>query len=189
MNELRSMGDHFQPPREKRREVEMRGYLVRSDNEIVDVRVLDLSYDGCGIDTPTQLVAGEEVKLSVLARGALTATVRWATPRSAGLIFATEPAARKEQARHAERVTVAAKLFLRRSSKLGYEVQALDLSCWGAKCEFVERPMIDEIVWIKLNGLEALEARVCWVEGFQTGLKFLRPIHPAVFDMLTQRLR
>ena len=48
--------------------------------------------------------------------------------------------------------------------------------------------MLDEIVWVKFEGLEALEAMVCWVDGFAAGLEFQRPVHPAVFDVLLQRL-
>ena len=42
---------------------------------------------------------------------------------------------------------------------------------------------------IKFEGLEAMDAEVCWVQGFQAGLRFERPIHPAVFDLLLARLR
>jgi hypothetical protein len=40
-----------------------------------------------------------------------------------------------------------------------------------------------------LDGLEALDAEVCWVDGHVAGLRFERTIHPAVFDLLLQRLR
>ena len=39
---------HLNPEREERRAVELRGYLVRADNQIVDFRVLDLSYERQG---------------------------------------------------------------------------------------------------------------------------------------------
>jgi hypothetical protein len=41
---------------------------------------------------------------------------------------------------------------------------------------------------LKFDGLEALEAEVCWVDGFVAGLQFDKPIHPAVFDLLLERL-
>ena len=43
--------------------------------------------------------------------------------------------------------------------------------------------------WVKVEGLEALEASVCWVEDFSAGIEFARPIHSAVFEMLVSRLR
>ena len=81
-----------------------------------------------------------------------------------------------------------AELSLRRSGQTNYRANVHDVSQEGCKVEFVERPMLDEIVWVKFEGLEALEARVCWVEGFAAGLELQRPVHPAVFNLLLQRL-
>ena len=81
-----------------------------------------------------------------------------------------------------------AELSLRRSGQTNYRANVHDVSQEGCKVEFVERPMLDEIVWVKFEGLEALEAMVCWVEGFAAGLEFQRPVHPAVFNLLLQRL-
>ena len=50
-------------------------------------------------------------------------------------------------------------------------------------------PRVGERMLIKLEGLEVLDSEVCWVHGFVAGLRFERPIHPAVFDLLVQRLR
>ena len=33
-----------------------------------------------------------------------------------------------------------------------------------------------------------LEANVCWVDGFTAGLSFEKPMHPAVFELLVERL-
>jgi hypothetical protein len=173
--------------REDRREVEMRGYLVRANNEIVDVRVLDLSYDGCGIETVVPLVEGELVKLSVLGRGAVTATVRWYSARKAGLVFSARKTAIGAPKR-AARKPIMTEALLRRAGKLAFRVNAFDLSIAGCKCEFVDRPSIRERLWIKFPGLESVEAEVCWVSGFNVGLKFCQPIHSAVFDLLIERL-
>ena len=43
--------------------------------------------------------------------------------------------------------------------------------------------------WIKFEGLEPLEAEVCWVKGFLTGVRFAKPIHPAVFERILGNLR
>jgi hypothetical protein len=42
---------------------------------------------------------------------------------------------------------------------------------------------------LKLAGLEVLDAETCWVEGYVAGLRFEKPIHPAVFDLLLHRLQ
>jgi hypothetical protein len=79
-------------------------------------------------------------------------------------------------------------VILRRTGQPNYRVRAFDASPYGCKLEFVERPRLDELVWVKFDGLEALEASVCWIEGHAVGLEFSRPIHPAVFENLRSRL-
>ena len=41
---------------------------------------------------------------------------------------------------------------------------------------------------LRLEGLEALDAEVCWVSDFIAGLRFEKTFHPAVFDLLVKRL-
>lgn len=84
---------------------------------------------------------------------------------------------------------MAAIVSLRRAGQLKYTVRVHDASQHGCKVEFVERPQVGEQVWIKFDGMEALEAEVCWIEGFDAGLNFARPIHPAVFEQLMTRIR
>ncbi len=83
---------------------------------------------------------------------------------------------------------MAAEVSLRRSGQNNYRANVHDVSQNGCKVEFVERPMLDETVWVKFEGLEALEAIVCWVDEFAVGLEFQRPVHPAVFEVLLERL-
>ena len=90
--------------------------------------------------------------------------------------------------RKSARIGLEAEVSLRRSGQKTYRANVHDVSREGCKVEFVERPMLDETVWVKFEGLEALEAMVCWVEGFSVGLEFQRPVHPAVFEVLLQRL-
>jgi hypothetical protein len=86
------------------------------------------------------------------------------------------------------RVGLSAEITLRRAGHNNYRVKILDVSPDGCKAEFVERPELDERIWVKFEGLDALEAMVCWVRGFEVGLEFEHPIHPAVFEMLVSRL-
>ncbi len=80
-------------------------------------------------------------------------------------------------------------MSLRRLGQNNYRVAVKDLSVEGCKVELVERPRIGEHVLIKFDGLEALGAEVCWVEGFVAGLRFENAIHSSVFNLLLQRLR
>ena len=171
-------------PRKERRHVEVKGYIIRVNKAIVDVKLIDLSYDGCAISTDVPLMPGEKVKLSALGRGATAATVRWYKGRKAGLLFQSEPISKQQWPRKAERLPIQAVASLRRTNRPTYRVTLFDITCYGCKTEFIERPQIYERVWIKFDGLESIESTVCWIEGFTLGMMYENPIHPAVFDML-----
>ena len=171
-----------------RRLVELRAYGVRASEEIVDMKVMDLCYDGCRVEASTPLALGEVISLSVLGRGgAQKARVRWCDGRNAGLLFETGERT-DYQARQSERISVVAKLLIRRPGRVSYGVTVYDVSRFGARCEFVERPAISDRVWLKFDNLEAHASTVRWVEGSTMGLEFARPLHPAVFELLLQRL-
>ena len=91
--------------------------------------------------------------------------------------------------RKSERVEIAAMARLRRRGHHNFTVKAYDLSPEGCKLEFLERPELEETVWVKFDGLELLQARVCWIEDLKVGIEFVRPLHPAVFETLAARLR
>lgn len=176
------------PERDERRPVELSAYVIRPNKKIVDVKVVDLSYDGCAVRTFEALVPGEKVKLSVLGRGAVNAVVRWYRSRKAGLRFEADVTAKTHWPRKAERVQVDGEVSLRRSGGISYRVPTMDVTRFGCKCEFVDRPAIYERLWVKLDGLESIEAIVCWVEESRLGLMFKAPLHPAVFDMMLVRM-
>lgn len=91
--------------------------------------------------------------------------------------------------RRSDRVQLNASVFLRRSGQLSYRVRVFDASLHGCRVEFVERPSLDERLWVRFDGLQLLEAEVCWVDGFAAGLSFAQPIHPAVFSNLIAGLQ
>lgn len=175
--------------RPDRRSVQLRAYIVRGDNEILDVFVDDLSYTGCSVQTDTVLVPGETVLLSVLGRGGGKALVRWYKDRIAGLEFEFEELSRERVQRSAERTPLDAEVTVRRISHLGYRVKIYDASPAGCRCEFVERPEIGERIWVKFDGLESIECKVRWIKNSEAGLEFSRPIYPAVFDLLCEKHR
>ena len=82
------------------------------------------------------------------------------------------------------RTVLDAEVSLRRTGHHGYRVKVYDASAHGCRIEFVERPNLDERVWVKFEGLDSVEGLVCWVDGFVAGVEFAKPIHPAVFDRL-----
>ena len=82
------------------------------------------------------------------------------------------------------RTALDAEVALRRTGHHHYKVRVYDASPHGCRIEFVERPSLDERVWVKFEGLESIEGLVCWLDGFVAGVEFVKPIHPAVFDEL-----
>ena len=176
--------------RPERRPVSMHGHALLPDGSTHSIQLLDLSYEGCAIATDLALAAGDNLKLSVLRRGAIDATVRWCADGKAGLAFTPpEPEARAHWPRRSERISLSADVTLRRRGMTSFRVTVSDISPEGCKVELVERPSVDEHVLLKFDGIEALDSEVCWVEGFTAGLKFERPIHPAVFDLMVARLK
>ena len=176
------------PDRRERRPVELNAHLVQPNGAVLDVHVLNFSYNGCQLAVPRFLIAGDQVGLSVPGRGSVNATVRWCKGGRAGLRFHDEPEEKEEIERSAQRVPAAIEAQLRRVGRLAYEVSLRDVSPEGCKVELVERPAVGEVMHLKLPGLESLEARARWVEGYVAGLKFKHPLHPAVFSMLLDRL-
>ena len=92
------------------------------------------------------------------------------------------------QRRSHDRHRVAGEATLRREGGNNYRVRIYDISETGCKTEIVEHPRVAEGVWVKFDGLEALHATVTWIAPPVAGLRFDRPIHPAVFDALMARL-
>lgn len=90
--------------------------------------------------------------------------------------------------RRTPRLSLSADVTLRRAGQCTYRVTVFDVSPLGCKIEIVERPEVDELVWIKFEGLQPLQANVCWTAGFKAGVAFNSPIHPAVFETLVSRL-
>jgi hypothetical protein len=176
--------------RRERRAVTLTAFATREDGSIVDVTITDVSYDGCGVICDESLSAGEQLKISVVRRGVAVATVRWVDGSRAGLTFASEPVdeTSARQPRRHERISVSGEVSMRRAGRANFKVHVYDLSPDGCKAEFVDRPDLHEQLWIRFEGIEALEANVRWIAGAKTGLKFSRAIHPAVFDLLTARL-
>lgn len=175
--------------RQDRRPVQLHGLVILGDRRTFKVTVLDLTYDGCCLSAAEDLNADQAIQLALPGFGIIEAQVRWWKDGRGGLIFApnegedgTEP-----KARVAERLLVDAQVMQRRPGQPNYRVRLFDISRHGCKAEFVERPRVGDHVWIKFEGLESLEAEVCWADGFNAGLKYANPIHSAVFDLLTKR--
>jgi hypothetical protein len=179
---------------ERRRErrsthrLEKPAYAILENGTYADVRLLELSYEGCSIACAVELRPGDKIKLSVHGRGVIDAEVRRYSNGEAGIVFNPDSGTREPWPRRGTRVRVAADVSLRRTGKIAYKVTVFDVSPYGCKVEFVDRPRIDEHVWIRFPGLEPIAGEVCWVDPPYAGVAFPTVIHPAVFDLLLARL-
>lgn len=90
--------------------------------------------------------------------------------------------------RYHERTRVLCEVTLRRDGGSNYRVRLFDISQTGCKVEIIERFRVGEGVWVKFEGLETIHATASWIEPPVAGLRFERPMHVAVFDLLMRRL-
>lgn len=176
---------------EPRRALAIRGFGRLADGTVFPLMLVEISYNGCKVKTELALLPGVKFRLSTLeCRGAVDVQVRWHQDGHAGLRFiADEPAAKPTLPRAEAREKLDASVCLRRVGGQRYHVPLHDLTPAGCKVEFVERPRPGDVLWAKWEGIEAVEAMVVWVDGFCGGLKFTRPLHPAIFEALLARLK
>jgi hypothetical protein len=87
--------------------------------------------------------------------------------------------------RRADRVTLTREVGVRRAGIQSFRVRVFNSSPVGCKIEFIERPALGERVWVKFDGLEALQGTVQWLTGHIGGVQFARPLHEAVFERLS----
>ena len=95
-------------------------------------------------------------------------------------VFAPPP----KKGRRAERVPVELGAGLRQRGASGVSVQIMDLSTDGFRVATHLDLCTGTDVWLRLPGLEPCHSRVMWTQGHYVGCAFVRPLHPAVLDMV-----
>ena len=88
--------------------------------------------------------------------------------------------------RRAARAEVVLGAGLRQRGAHAVTVQVVDLSVTGFRAATHLELMPGADIWLKLPGLESLHSRVVWMRGHLLGCEFLRPLHPAVLDMIVR---
>lgn len=90
--------------------------------------------------------------------------------------------------RIAPRVDVSFGAALRQRGASGVSVHVADLSTSGFRvATHLDLPPGTD-VWLRLPGLEPCHARAVWTRGHHVGCQFVRPLHPAVLDMVVRKL-
>ncbi|HEX8216722.1 MAG TPA: PilZ domain-containing protein [Allosphingosinicella sp.] len=90
------------------------------------------------------------------------------------------------QPRIAPRLDVSFGAALRQRGASGVSVQVADLSTSGFRVatHLDLQPGTD--VWLRLPGIEPCHARAVWSRGHYVGCQFVRPLHPAVLQMIVR---
>ena len=88
--------------------------------------------------------------------------------------------------RRVPRAGVALGAGLRQRGAHAVTIQIIDLSTDGFRAATHLELFAGSDVWLKLPGLESLHARVVWMRGHMLGCQFVRPLHPAVLDMIVR---
>jgi hypothetical protein len=86
------------------------------------------------------------------------------------------------------RLPLEADVEFRRKRETRYRIPMYDLTPQGCRIASPERLLSGEMIWVQLPSLESLSCSVKWTAQWQSGVEFDRPMHPAVFDMMSRRL-
>ena len=90
--------------------------------------------------------------------------------------------------RAAARTVTSAAILLRRLGSADLRVRLRDISTVGCRFAGAACLGVNDHLVTRLPGLEPLGATVVWSDGRTAGLRFDRPLHPAVFELLLTRL-
>jgi hypothetical protein len=90
------------------------------------------------------------------------------------------------EGRRAARKDVVFGAGLRQRGAHAVTIQIVDLSTDGFRAATHLELFPGSDVWLKLPGLESLHSRVVWMHGHMLGCQFVRPLHPAVLDMIVR---
>jgi hypothetical protein len=76
--------------RKDRHSVALDAVVHHEDGKRVPVRLVDVSDDGCRIESDEHFRIGEHVQIDIPRLGMMKAQIRWALPDSAGAKFLTQ---------------------------------------------------------------------------------------------------
>jgi hypothetical protein len=109
------------------------------------------------------------------------------TPFLSGELTTDGRPAPQRASRKSQRVALELGAGLRQRGGTGVSIQILDLSVDGFRASTHLELANGTDVWLRLPGLEPYQAKVAWSKGHYVGCAFVRPLHPAVLDMIVKR--
>ena len=131
----------------------------------------------------------QRMTLRANADRSIAAVLPPVAPISSNAIIARqEPAAPEGCRRRSCRRPVDHEVSVKKVGGFGFQLATQDVSPDGCRVELVEMVDTGERVIVRLPSIEPLGAEVAWVKGANAGLQFQRPLHPAVFEQLIDRV-
>ncbi len=95
--------------------------------------------------------------------------------------MAQQPDIQPSSQRRSERAAWKAEVHFRSGNKRA-NVRLCDISPLGARVQGVFLVHQGDRFFIKLEGMESMEAQVAWVTDFEFGCEFLHPLNPLVLE-------
>jgi hypothetical protein len=95
----------------------------------------------------------------------------------------SQPQSDQFDTRRAERKPFKASVHFRRGERRA-NVEVCDITHLGARVSGVFLVREGDRFWLKIAALESIEARVAWVEEFQFGCEFDRPLSEVVLEAI-----
>ena len=89
--------------------------------------------------------------------------------------------------RMSPRVGLETEFKVRKFGGFAFQLRVLNASAGGCRVELIDPVDTAERIIVRLPALEPLSANVAWVDGNNAGLRFERPLYPAVFDHFIER--
>ena len=85
------------------------------------------------------------------------------------------------------RQRVRIRALVREAGSARVDIDVIDLSATGFRFESVHDFAVGTRVFLSLPTLQSLEAVVIWCSGYHFGCRFVKPLHPAVFETVAKR--
>ncbi|MBA2466248.1 MAG: PilZ domain-containing protein [Sphingomonas sp.] len=77
-------------PRNERVRDDVDATVHRRDDSEVAVRLINMSFEGCGMAAGFPFEAGERVRIAIVGQGYIEAEMRWSCDERAGAVFLCE---------------------------------------------------------------------------------------------------
>ena len=120
---------------------------------------------------------------------AMTSSVTDASnaPQSMGDMILDDLSLGELEDRSAPRIALSLPAKLRASNASAFSVTVKDLSLSGFACHALSSMPQGTRCWLKMPGLETMQAKVVWNDGFMIGCSFHNLISQVVLDSLIAR--